>query len=109
MSYYITDGCLDVLDQACAEECPVDCIFVGDRRAYIDPVKCIDCGNCLQVCPVQAIGKTPALDEIAKTDLANNNEFFTEVLSGRTEPLGSPRGSLSIGVLGVDTARVEGL
>lgn len=109
MSYYITDNCLDVLDQACAEECPVDCIFIGDRRAYIDPVKCIDCGNCLQVCPVSAIGKTPALDDAAAQSLTDNNEFFTEILPGRDEPLGSPRGSLSTGRIGVDTTRVGAL
>ncbi|WP_127817806.1 indolepyruvate ferredoxin oxidoreductase subunit alpha [Microbacterium sp. CPCC 204701] len=109
MSYYITDNCLDVLDQSCAEECPVDCIYVGDRRAYIDPVKCIDCGNCLQVCPVKAIGKTPALDDDSRTALNDNNEFFIEILPGRTEPLGSPRGSLITGEIGVDTARVGGL
>lgn len=109
MSHFITDDCLDVIDQACADECPVDCIYIGDRRAYVDPVKCIDCGNCLQVCPVAAIGKTPALESEAVTALANNNIFFTEILAGRTEPLGSPRGSLKTGSLGVDTERVREL
>lgn len=109
MTHYITDDCLDVMDQACAEECPVDCIYIGDRRAYIDPVKCIDCGNCLQVCPVAAIGKTPTLEDGAARALENNNSFFTEILAGRKEPLGSPRGSMKTGPLGVDTQRVAEL
>lgn len=109
MTHFITDDCLDVMDQACTEECPVDCIYIGDRRAYIDPVKCIDCGNCMQVCPVAAIGKTPALGNDSEVALANNNAFFTEILAGRTEPLGSPRGSLKTGPLGVDTHRVGAL
>ena len=29
MTYVIGEPCVDVLDRACVEECPVDCIYEG--------------------------------------------------------------------------------
>ena len=65
MAYIIAEPCVDVMDRACVEVCPVDCIYEadatnldeGDRRAmlYIHPEECIDCGACEPVCPVDAI------------------------------------------------------
>ena len=46
---------MDILDRACVEECPVDCIYEGDRMLYIHPDECVDCGACEPVCPVEAI------------------------------------------------------
>jgi len=37
------------------EQCPVDAIYEGLSMSYIDPNKCIDCGVCEPVCPVDAI------------------------------------------------------
>ncbi len=58
MTYVITDPCIDLLDISCVEVCPVDCIHYEegtDRKLYIDPDECIDCGACEPVCPVTAI------------------------------------------------------
>jgi ferredoxin len=33
----IAEPCVDVLDRACVEECPVDCIYEGGRMLYIHP------------------------------------------------------------------------
>jgi len=60
MTYVITDPCIGPggLDQTCVEVCPVDCIQFEegiDRKLYIDPETCIDCGACIPVCPVEAI------------------------------------------------------
>ena len=58
MTYVITEPCIDVLDRSCVEVCPVDCIHDEegtDRKLYIDPDECIDCGACEPVCPVTAI------------------------------------------------------
>ncbi|MEX2553784.1 MAG: ferredoxin family protein [Actinomycetota bacterium] len=58
MTYVITEPCIDVLDKSCVEVCPVDCIHFEegfDRKLYIDPDQCIDCGACEPVCPVTAI------------------------------------------------------
>jgi len=58
MPYVIAEPCIDVQDQACARVCPVACIHFEpgkDRKLYIDPDECIDCGACEPVCPVEAI------------------------------------------------------
>ncbi len=58
MTYVITEPCIDLLDISCVEVCPVDCIHYEegtDRKLYIDPDECIDCGACEPVCPVTAI------------------------------------------------------
>jgi ferredoxin/flavodoxin---NADP+ reductase len=61
VAYVITQNCCK--DASCVPVCPVDCIrpagapgeFTGAEMLYIDPVTCIDCGACLEECPVDAI------------------------------------------------------
>ena len=55
MTYVIAQPCVDVKDRACVDECPVDCIYEGERSLYIHPDECVDCGACEPVCPVEAI------------------------------------------------------
>jgi ferredoxin len=63
MAHVITEPCIGTKDTACVEVCPVDCIHPtkkeGDhgvqQQLYIDPDTCIDCGLCVDECPVQAI------------------------------------------------------
>jgi ferredoxin len=58
MPFVIAEPCVDVQDQACVRVCPVACIHFDagkDRKLYIDPNECIDCGACAPACPVQAI------------------------------------------------------
>ena len=55
--YVIGAECIDITDMSCVEECPVDCIYEGDRKLYINPKECIDCGACEPVCPVEAIAQ----------------------------------------------------
>jgi NAD-dependent dihydropyrimidine dehydrogenase PreA subunit len=58
MPFVIAEPCIDVKDQACVSVCPVACIHFEadkDRKLYIDPQECIDCGACEPVCPVEAI------------------------------------------------------
>ena len=55
MTYVITSSCVDIKDMSCIEECPVDCIYEGERKLYVNPKECIDCGACEPVCPVEAI------------------------------------------------------
>jgi len=58
MAYVIAEPCIDHMDQSCVAVCPVDCISadpVEDRKFYIDPGACIDCGACESACPNGAI------------------------------------------------------
>ncbi|MCQ4080834.1 ferredoxin family protein [Streptomyces sp. RB6PN25] len=106
MPYVITDACIDVTDRTCIEECPVDCIYEGSRKLYINPAECIDCGACEPVCPVSAIKSDRKVPEAKKAFIADNARFFTEPLPGRDEPLGAPGGAGVVGPLGVDTELV---
>jgi NAD-dependent dihydropyrimidine dehydrogenase PreA subunit len=100
MTYVISDACLESKDMSCTDVCPVDCIYEGDERLYVQPVECIDCGACESVCPVNAI---EYVDPASPNDDYKANEaFFTVVLPGRTEPLGTPGGAASAGRVGVD-------
>jgi NAD-dependent dihydropyrimidine dehydrogenase PreA subunit len=74
MTYVITDPCIDVLDKSCVEVCPVDCIHYEegtDRKLFIDPDECIDCGACEPVCPVTAI--------FAEDDVPPDQVAYTEI------------------------------
>jgi NAD-dependent dihydropyrimidine dehydrogenase PreA subunit len=107
MIYVISEPCIDVLDKACVEECPVDCIYEGDRALYIHPDECVDCGACEPVCPVEAIYYEYDLPEALKVYQQDNERFFTETLPGRGSPLDSPGGAAKTGRLGVDTELVR--
>ena len=39
---------------ACIDECPVDAIEAGDSKCTINAEACIDCGACAGACPVDA-------------------------------------------------------
>ncbi len=108
MPYVIASPCIDVLDRSCVEECPVDCIYEGDRKAYINPKECIDCGACEPVCPVGAISQDRRVSESDEAFVEDNRRFFVEILDGRDEPLGAPGGAHKVGPLGVDTPMVAG-
>ncbi len=109
MAYVISAECIDVLDRSCVDVCPVDCIYEGGRKAYIQPLECVDCGACEPVCPVQAIHYSDEVAESQLEHIADNDRFFTELLPGRTEPLGMPGGSRDLGATGADTAYVGAL
>ena len=57
MTYIIGEPCVDVLDRACVDVCPVDCIYEAEehKMLLINPEECIDCAACEPVCPVMAI------------------------------------------------------
>jgi NAD-dependent dihydropyrimidine dehydrogenase PreA subunit len=108
MPYVISAACIDITDRSCREECPVDCIYEGDRKLYINPDECIDCGACLPVCPVQAISQDRRVPDDEHEFIADNARFFTDLLPGRSEPLGTAGGAASLGRIGVDTELVAG-
>jgi len=108
MPYVIAGPCIDVMDKSGTEECPVDCIYEGDRKLYINAKECIDCGACEPVCPVEAISQDRRVPEEYAEFVEDNKEFFAAVLPGRDEPIGAPGGSHKTGAIGVDTPMVAG-
>lgn len=108
MPYVIGAACVDVMDRSCMDECPVDCIYQGQRKLYINPAECIDCGACEPACPVGAISsdrKVPAGQGVFADD---NARFFGLPSPGRDEAIGAPGGASEIGAIGVDTELVSG-
>jgi NAD-dependent dihydropyrimidine dehydrogenase PreA subunit len=101
MAFVVADPCVDVLDKSCMEQCPVDCIYQGDRMAYIQPDECIDCGACEPVCPVSAIYFDEDLPEKWSDYAGAAVEFFAI--------LGSPGGSMSVGPTSNDPERIKAL
>lgn len=109
MPFVIAEPCIDVMDRACVEECPVDCIYQGNRKMYVNPDECIDCGACETVCPVDAVTADRTTPPERMVHLADNRAFFQEVLPGRDAPLGNPGGASALGPVGVDTSFVTSL
>lgn len=107
MTYVIAEPCIDILDRACVDECPVDCIYEGARSLYINPDECIDCGACEPVCPVQAIFYEDDVPDNWAKYTADNARFFEAALPGKQTPLGNPGGAAKIGPAGADTPLVS--
>jgi NAD-dependent dihydropyrimidine dehydrogenase PreA subunit len=79
MAFIVAEPCIGVRDTVSVDVCPVECIhpkrdeagFAGERMLFIYPVKCIDHGACVPVCPVAAI--------YAEGDLPDNWNQFVEI------------------------------
>ena len=98
MAFVIAEPCIDVMDRKCVDECPVDCIYEGARKLYIQPDECVDCGACEAVCPSQAIFHADDLPDAWRRFAAVDREFFGREVSG----LGAPGGALRVGPVGFD-------
>ncbi|MGO3327877.1 ferredoxin [Gordonia sp. (in: high G+C Gram-positive bacteria)] len=101
MTYIIAEPCVDVMDRACVEECPVDCIYEGGRSLYIQPDECVDCGACEPVCPVEAIFYEDDVPDEWEPYLSANVDFFVD--------LGSPGGASKVGKTDFDPEFVKNL
>jgi NAD-dependent dihydropyrimidine dehydrogenase PreA subunit len=101
VAYVIAQPCVDVKDKACIEECPVDCIYEGDRTLYIHPDECVDCGACEPVCPTEAIFYEDDVPEQWKDFIKAGAEFF--------DGIGSPGGAAAHGPVGKDHPFVAAL
>ena len=101
MTYVIAQPCVDVKDKACIEECPVDCIYEGQRSLYIHPDECVDCGACEPVCPVEAIFYEDDVPGEWRAYYKANVEFF--------DALGSPGGASKLGLIERDHPLIAAL
>lgn len=55
MAYVVTEPCIKCKHTDCVTQCPVICFHEGANFLVIDPDDCIDCGACVDPCPVNAI------------------------------------------------------
>ena len=78
MAYIICEPCIDVMDTACVDVCPVNCIHTreGEIQLYIDPNVCIDCAACVPACPVEAIYMQSDVPSQWESFIGVNSKFF---------------------------------
>jgi len=82
MAYVVTDACTK--DFVCVAECATAAIAPqsGDPAAgivphvFINPDECIDCGNCADICPQQAIFPADDLPADKVHFAAENQAYF---------------------------------
>lgn len=72
---------------ACASICPKECIsLVKDEEGFkypeIDLNKCVDCGMCKRVCPVNSVFDTSETKETYIAQLKNSNELYKSASGG---------------------------
>lgn len=90
MSHYITLTCIGTKDTACVDVCPVDCIhprpdepdFAREEMLHIDPQTCIDCGLCVDECPVRAIYAEELLPDEMRPFIQRNIDYYERLRAG---------------------------
>ncbi len=117
MTFVITQGCCD--DASCIAVCPVQCIrprpgdpdFTTAEQLYIDPATCIDCGACMDECPVSAIHSEWDLPEEFSDFLQINADYFATNPIEESSPadpvrrtLPADRPELSVAIVGTGPA-----
>ena len=55
MAHVVTAPCFGCKYTDCVVVCPTECFYEGEKMLYIHPDDCIDCGQCVAECPVEAI------------------------------------------------------
>lgn len=99
MAYVIAEPCIDVKDKACVDECPVDCIYEGQRTLYINPNECVDCGACEPACPVEAI--------FYEDDLPDEWAWYKDVAVEYFNEVGDQGGAQAFGQIDHDHPRIN--
>lgn len=116
VAYVITQNCCK--DASCVPVCPVDCIRPagtaqesgGTEMLYIDPEACIDCGACMEECPVGAIHYELDLpDNLARfRDIASayfeRNPLEPDSVPSHKQHAPVERGALRVAIVGAGPA-----
>lgn len=56
--FSVTDACRGCIAHRCSAACPANAITFEKQKAVIDPEKCRECGQCMRVCPYNAIAES---------------------------------------------------
>lgn len=91
MTHVVTEPCIKCKYTECVAVCPVDCFHEGANMLVIDPEECIDCGACIDECPVSAIFPEEDLPEKWEHFLEHNKRYTAQwpVITETKEPLDS--------------------
>ena len=79
VTYVIAQPCIGEKNGACVDVCPAGCIHTTPDapQNYIDPDVCIECEQCVLVCPVDAVFLDKELPSEWQPFVEVNAEFFT--------------------------------
>jgi len=78
MAFVVTEPCIKCKYTDCVDVCPVACFREGENMLAIDPDECIDCGVCVDECPVSAIFSEDEVPEKWKEYIAMNKTYAAE-------------------------------
>ncbi len=89
MTFVVCEPCIKCKYTDCVDVCPVACFHEGENMVVIDPEECIDCGVCVDECPVSAIFPEDEVPEKWKHFTALNVEYTAKwpVIDESKEPL----------------------
>jgi len=78
VTYVIAEPCIGEKNGACVDVCPAACIHTTPDapQNYIDPAVCIECEQCVLVCPVNAVFLDKELPDEWVHFADVNAEFF---------------------------------
>lgn len=63
----------------CLETCQNEAISLVDGKPIIDRKKCVDCGNCISTCPVQAVAGILPIRNVIEDQLVVSNQQIPTV------------------------------
>ncbi len=89
MTYVIAEPCIGEKNGACVDVCPAACIHTTPDapQNYIDPAVCIECEQCVLVCPVDAVFLDSDLpDEWRRFEAVNAAFFQTNKVVASLQP-----------------------
>lgn len=109
MPYVIAESCIDVMDRSCMEECPVDCIYEGGRKLYINPIAP---SNASTAGPASRSARSRPSRRTARFRPTRSGSWPTTPCSSScpcpaaTRRSGAPGGAAGVGPVGADTLLV---
>lgn len=89
MTFVVCDPCIKCKYTECVSVCPVNCFHEGENMLVIDPDECIDCGVCVEECPVRAIYCDEEVPEKWREYIELNRKYAKEwpVIRDSRDPL----------------------
>jgi uncharacterized protein GlcG (DUF336 family)/NAD-dependent dihydropyrimidine dehydrogenase PreA subunit len=80
VTYVITEACIGEKNGACVDVCPAACIHTtaDAPQNYIDPDVCIECEQCVLVCPVHAVFLDVEVPDEWTSYIGVNADFFRQ-------------------------------
>jgi ferredoxin len=126
VTYVISEPCIGEKNGACVDVCPAACIHTTPEapQNYIDPDVCIECEQCVVVCPVNAVFLDKDLPDEWQSYIQINADFFrahkppaemgrqraeqmVEAIRGYAQQVGTPVAAVVVNIRGERLASVR--